>query len=370
MDGVDGFKEMKDHRRGNALKYPLDEILLVALATVLTGGETYVDMADFAEDKLDLLRRLRPFEHGAPSHDTFGRVLSALDTERFGIWFANYMEAIARLLNGVIAVDGKTLRRSFDTASGQSPIHMINAWASDCRLVLAQLPVDDKTNEIPAVQRLLSILDLREATVTADAMHCQRETATQILAQGGDYALQVKGNQGRLHEDLQTFWELGAPPGTTMHRTVDQGHGRIETRTVQVCERIDWVQEEHDWPGLEAVVLVEATRELKRPREEADQEPQASRRHYLLSRVCSAREAAAVIRAHWGVENQVHWTLDVVFNEDQSRVRSDNGPSNLSLLRKMAMNALRQEPSALSLARKRRRAARDDEYLLKLLSFV
>ena len=276
-------------------------------------------------------------------------------------------DAVLDAVPEVVSVDGKTLRRSFDAASKQSPIHMVHAWAGENRLILGQLTVADRSNEIPAVRQLLGTLNLEGATVTADAMHCQRETASQILEQGGDYWLAVKGNQGTLHEDLKAYWgENGAVPGSVMHRTVDAGHGRIETRTVRVCNQVEGIQHDHDWPGLKAVAMVSSVREFKAAHD--DRPLSQSVRYCIMSHDRSARTTAAIVRSHWGVENQLHWVLDVVFNEDQSRNRCDNAPANLSLMRKFALNTLRKEPSTISVRRKRLKAARNHDYLRTLLT--
>ena len=203
-------------------------------------------------------------------------------------------EAVLDAVPEVVSVDGKTLRRSFDAASKQSPIHMVHAWAGENRLILGQLTVADRSNEIPAVRQLLGTLNLEGATVTADAMHCQRETASQILEQGGDYWLAVKGNQGTLHEDLKAYWgENGAVPGSVMHRTVDAGHGRIETRTVRVCNQVEGIQHDHDWPGLKAVAMVSSVREFKAAHD--DRPPSQSVRYCIMSHDRSARTTAAIV---------------------------------------------------------------------------
>lgn len=370
MEGQSLFSMLDDPRRGNALRYPLDEILLVAMATMLTGGSTCVDMDDFGRQNLAELRTLLPFEHGTPRHDTFSRVFQLLDPDRFGLWFTQFWQAFLARVPAHIAIDGKTLRRTLDAAEGRRPLHMINACATPHGLVLAQRPVPADGNEIDAVRATLDLLDLTEATVTADAMHCQRETARQILDQGGHCMLAVKGNQASLHEDLANFWgaDPAGHPSCTSQRVTDSGHGRIETRTAYVSTDVGWIQAHHDWPGLAAVVKIRAVRECKNGKLRRPAAEQT--RHYVVSRPLSASDANTLARWHWHVENHVHWVLDVVFHEDQSRNRKDNGPSNLALVRKMALNILRNDPDKVSIKRKQRRAMNDFGYLLQLLESV
>jgi predicted transposase YbfD/YdcC len=357
------FEGLKDPRTGNAGRHDLLEILMIALCTVLCGGQTAVDMAEFAEDKEAFLRGFLTLKHGLPSHDTFSRIFRLLDPEPFRACFQSFMARFAELTQGVIAIDGKVLRRSFDTASGTSPLHMVSAWGCDQRLVLAQIATETKSNEITAVPKLLDMLSLKGTIVTVDALNCQRAIAGQIIDQGGDYVLALKGNQGTLHADVTLFLDDPTVMPTSSHTTVDGDHGRIETRAYAVSTDIAWLQELHQWPGLTAIGKVTRTRETatKVTTETA---------YYLLSAPLSAERFGHAARSHWAVENNLHWVLDVIMNEDNARNRCDNGPHNFAVLRHMALNLLSKEPSKGSLRVKIKRAGWKNAYLAKLLAQI
>ena len=354
------FADLEDPRTGNAQRHDLHEILVIALCTVLCGGEDCSDMALFGRAKEPFLRQFLRLEHGIPSHDTFSRVFRLLDPARFHACFLAFMRAFAEGCRGVVALDGKTLRRSFDRAAGQSPLHLVSAWAVEQRLVLGQVAVDAKSNEITAVPQLLRMLSLDGVVVTADAMACQRAIAAQISDQGGAYVLALKANQGTLFEDVKLFLD---DPAVALAKaeTTDGEHGRIEVRQVALSPDIAWLQERHAWPGLQAIGKVSASRETK---------GQTSRetRYFLLSRVFSPERFGEIVRAHWGIENGLHWVLDVTMNEDQLRNRKDHGPENLALLRRLALNVAKLEPSKGSMKGKLKRAGWDDAYLATLLA--
>ena len=297
---MDAFREcfsgVEDPRSGNARRHDLQELLVIALCTVLCGGESCVDMADFAEEKEAFLREFLSLDNGLPSHDTFSRVFRALEPEQFRGCFQNFMARFAETCQGVIAIDGKVLRRSFDTASAKSSLHMVSAWGCEQRLVLGQIATDAKSNEITAVPKLLEMLSLKGCIVTVDALNCQRNIARQIIDQGGDYALALKGNQGTLHDDVRRFLDDPATQKNTTPPNVDGDHGRVETRIAMVSTAIDWLQESHQWPGLNAVGKVVRTREIgtKTTTETA---------YYLLSTPMTAERLGQVARAHWAVES-------------------------------------------------------------------
>jgi predicted transposase YbfD/YdcC len=354
------FAGVVDPRQDN-IRHDLHEVLMIALCTMLCGGEDCSDMALFGEAKERFLRQFLRLRHGIPSHDTFSRVFRRLDPVRFQACFVRFMERFAEKLVGVVAIDGKTLRRSFDRASGKSPLHMVHAWAADQRLLLGQIAVDDKSNEITAVPKLLEMLSLRGCIVTADAMNCQRAIAAKVTERGGDYVLALKGNQGTLHDDVRTFLDDPARPAAACHTTVDGEHGRIETRTSQVSTEIDWLQERHDWPGLTAIGKIVRTREI-------GTKITTETSYYLLSTPLSAERFAHVARIHWGVENGLHWVLDVTMNEDQARHCKDHGPENIALLRRLALNLAKLEGSKGSMKGKLKRAGWDDTFLTSLLA--
>lgn len=262
MEGFDGcFEGLEDPRTGNAGRHDLLEILMIALCAVLSGGQSAVDMAIFAREKEAFLRGFLKLDHGVPSHDTFSRVFRRLDPEQFRACFQRFMARFAETCQGVIAIDGKVVRRSFDKASRKSPLHMVSAWGCDQRLVLAQVATDAKSNEITAVPELLKMLSLKGTIVTVDALNCQREIARQIIEQGGDYALALKGNQATLYDDVRRFLDDPQTEVATCTPVVEGDHGRIETRTAAVATDIGWLQEQHQWPGLMALAKITRTRE-------------------------------------------------------------------------------------------------------------
>jgi predicted transposase YbfD/YdcC len=365
--GMEGFgacfEGLDDPRTGNAGRHDLLELLMIALCTVLCGGQSAVDMAEFAEAKEEFLRGLLKLEHGVPSHDTFSRVLRLLDPDQFRSCFQRFMARFAETAQGVIAIDGKVLRRSFDTASGKSALHMVSAWGCEQRLVLAQVATDAKSNEMTAVPRLLEMLSLKGTIVTVDALNCQRNIARQIVDQGGDYVLALKGNQGTLHGDVMLFLDDPETGVTSTHTTVDGDHGRIETRACTVSTDIGWLQQAHQWPGLAAIGKVIRTRE-------SAAKVTTEKAYYLLSAPLSAEQFAHAARSHWAVENSLHWCLDVIMNEDNARNRLDNGPYNLAILRHMALNLIRKEPSSGSLRVKIKRAGWKNAFLAKVIAQI
>lgn len=256
------WEGLDDPRTGNAALHDFHDLLMIALCAVLAGGENATDMAEFARAKEPFLRGFLKLPHGVPSHDTFSRLFRLLEPERFAAAFRRFMTAFAEQCQGVVAIDGKVLRRSYDRARGKSALHMVSAWGCEQRMVLAQIATDEKSNEITAVPRLLELLSLKGTTVTLDALNCQRAIARQIVDQGGDYALALKDNQKTLHDDVRLFLDDPATKGLVEDRTVDGDHGRIETRTAAVSTDVDWLRQSHDWPGLRAVGKIERTREM------------------------------------------------------------------------------------------------------------
>jgi predicted transposase YbfD/YdcC len=355
------WEGLEDPRTGNAALHEFHDLLMIALCAVLSGGQNATDMAQYAKAKEPFLREFLGLKNGLPSHDTFSRLFRLLDPAKFGAAFQRFMAEFAQQCQGVVAIDGKVLRRSFDKASRKSALHMVSAWGCEQRMVLGQIATDAKSNEITAVPKLLAMLSLKDTIVTVDAMNCQRDIAQQIIDQRGDYALALKGNQPALHDDVKLFLDDPACAGTTTARTVDGDHGRIETRTGTVSTDIGWLKERHRWPGLVAIGKVERIREMpdKTTHETA---------YYLLSAELQAERFLEVIRAHWGVENRLHWRLDVVMNEDQQRARADNGPNNLAVLRHMALNVIQKDKSKGSLRGKIKRAGWDDRFLRELLA--
>lgn len=354
------WEGLEDPRKGNAALHDFHELLMIALCCVLCGGQGAVDMAEFAEAKEPFLRSFLTLANGLPSHDTFSRLFRNLDPDQFREAFQRFMAQFSEQLQGVVAIDGKVLRRSFDRASGKSALHMVSAWGSEQRLVLAQIATDAKSNEITAVPKLLRMLSLKGTIVTTDALNCQRAIAAQIVEQQGDYALALKANQQTLHDDVALLLNDPEAPQTTMAPEVEAGHGRIETRTATVSTEVKWLQEQHQWPGLEAVGKVVRVRETA-------EKTTTETAYYLLSKPLTPERLNEVARQHWSVENSLYWRLDVVMNEDQLRTRIGNGPHNLAVLRHMAINAMQKEASKGSLRGKFKRAGWDDDFLHRLL---
>ena len=355
------WEGLEDPRNGNAGLHDFHELLLIALCAVLCGGQGAVDMAMFAKEKEPFLRGFLTLANGTPSHDTFSRLFRQLDPKQFQAVFRRFMARFSEQCQGVVAIDGKVLRRSFDRASGKSALHMVSAWGCEQRMVLAQIATDAKSNEITAVPKLLAMLSLKNTIVTADALNCQRAIAAQIVEQGGDYALALKGNQGTLHADVVRFLDDPQSETAASKPNIDADHGRIETRTALVCTDIAWLQDAHQWPGLKAIGKVHRIRETSAG-------TTADTAYYLLSAALSPERLNDVARHHWGVENRLHWRLDVVMNEDQDRTRLGNGPENLAVLRHLAVNALQNEGSKGSLRGKIKRAGWNDAYLTRVLA--
>ena len=355
------WEGLEDPRTGNAGLHDFHEILMIALCTILCGGQNGVDMAEFAKAKEPFLRGFLKLAHGVPSHDTFSRVFRQLDPDQFRAAFQRFMAAFSEQCQGVVAIDGKVLRRSFDRASRKSALHMVSAWGCEQRMVLAQVAADAKSNEITAIPKLLAMLSLKGTIVTTDALNCQRAICQQIVERGGDYVLALKQNQPSLHADTVLLLNDPACRISTAKPVVDADHGCIETRIASVCADIAVLKEVHRWPGLAAIGKVVRTREIaaKTSTETA---------YYLLSKDLTPERFNEVVRSHWGVENRLHWRLDVVMNEDQSRTRLGNGPHNMAVLRHLALNVMQKDPSKGSLRGKFKRAGWNDAYLTSLLA--
>jgi predicted transposase YbfD/YdcC len=369
---LDYFKDLPDPRQLGKVVYPLAEVLLLCLLAVLGGAETFVDIARFGEKKLGLLRRFRPFRDGTPSHDHLGDIFATLDAGQFQRCFVAWVAALTGTPADVIAIDGKTLRRSYQKKGAKAPIHMVSAFAARQRLVLGQVKVADKSNEIVAIPALLAMMAIEGAIVTIDAMGCQREIAQQILDQKADYVLALKGNQGTLREDVEVFAAEQKANGfkntkVSRHQTVDGDHGRIETRTYTAIHDVAWLQERHNWPGLQGVVMVESVREIPGPSPGTDKIERETR-FYITSLVWLAIQLGPVIRSHWAVENSLHWVMDMIFRDDECRIRTDHAPANFTTLRHMALNLIRKAPGKDSLRLKRKVAAWDDDFLASLIA--
>ncbi len=350
------FGAVGDPRAGNA-RHDLLELMFVALTAVLCGAEDCTDMALFAQSKLVFLRQVVKLEHGPPSHDTFSRVFRLLEPEPFEAAFAKFTAAFAGALKGVVAIDGKALRGAYERGRKTTPLHLVNVWAAEARLVIGQRLAPGR-NEVLGAQQALALLALDGCIVTADALHCRADTAQAILDTGADYALALKANHPTLLAQAQALIEAADPTQETIQGPT-LAHDRVEGRAAVVVPATGM-----DFPGLAAVARVETYRKV------AGQPEPVIVRFFLLSTLLHAERMLDVARTHWTIENQLHWVLDVAFDEDRARSRKDNAPQNLALLRKLALNLIRQSPANGSIKGKIKRAGWDDAFLLSLLGHM
>lgn len=366
---ADHFAQMTDPRVERTKQHKLIDIITIAICAVICGADTWVDIESYGLAKFEWLKQFLELPNGIPSHDTFARVFARLEPEQFQQSFLNWMQSISNLMKGeVVAIDGKTLRHSYDTTKDKGAIHMVSAWASANRFVLGQVKVDDKSNEITAIPELLKVLSLNGCIVTIDAMGCQREIVKQIREGGGDYVITLKKNQGGLYERVEALFKealIKKYQGFTFSstRTSEQGHGREETR---YCMMLSDIQNKIDpsdkWLDLQSIGRQDSMRVV-------NGKTTIETRYFISSLPNNAELLADSIRQHWGVENSLHWILDVAFREDDSRIRKDNAPQNFALLRHIASNLLQQDKSvSTGVKNKRLRAGWDNKYLAKLLS--
>jgi predicted transposase YbfD/YdcC len=365
------FSLIEDPRRNhwNTL-HRLYDILTIALCAVLGGADGWDDIADFGRSKHAFFTDKLKLENGLPSSDTFRRVIASIDPECFAACFLSWIEAAVGQLGGdFVGIDGKTLRGSYEKDDPKAAIHMVSAWAHANRMILGQYKVESKSNEITAIPKLLEMLDLKGCLVTIDAMGCQREIARQIHEQGADYILALKGNQSTLHGDVKTFFtEAKARDFNAMEvsfsETVNLGHARREVRRCWVCDDVMWLDGFAKWAGLSSMALIEYRRDVY-------SDGPTEQRYYISSRSLEAEAMIEAVRSHWGIENKVHWVLDVSFGEDASRIRRDHGAENFSVMRRVAVNLLRQDETSKrkSIKGRRKQAGWDNDYLGRLLGF-
>jgi predicted transposase YbfD/YdcC len=379
------FATLTDPRAERGKEHLLVDILTITLSAVICGADDWVAVATFGRVKEDWLRTFLALPNGIPSHDTFGRVFRRLDPDELRRCFLDWVRAVVGTREGseepgalgqqVVAVDGKTLRRSHDRRAGKEPLHLVSAWATASGLVVGQVATDAKSNEITAIPALLKLLALDGATVTIDAMGCQTSIAAQIVEQGADYVLALKDNQPTVHDRVRrAFADADAAVGTTLplaalaaHSTVEKDHGRIERRRCRAIGDPDYlafIDPDGAWPNLKSVVCIESTRRI-------GDTLSTEARHYLSSLPADAARLQRVIRSHWGIENRLHWVLDLAFHEDSSRVRTDHAPENLAVFRHLALNLLRGDPTRrIGLKNSRFKAALDESYLRSILDGV
>ncbi|MEI6268409.1 MAG: ISAs1 family transposase [Methylococcaceae bacterium] len=361
---IEHFSSILDPRMNRRKLHKLGDIFFITLCAVICGADDWVSIETFGKAKEVWFTEVLGLENGIPSHDTFGNVFAVINIEEFNSCFSRWVNDLVDLSGGeIIAIDGKCLRRSMDTASQKAAIYMVSAWATQNQLVLGQQKVDDKSNEITAIPKLLMQLNITGAVVTMDAMGCQTKVAAQIIAQGADYMLSLKGNQGNLHKDVKLFFESENTCPAVGYESYDGGHGRIETRTVRATVAIDWLQERHPhWVGLKSIVAVTAKREIK---DKATEET----RYFISSMDASdPKRLGQVVRSHWGIENNLHWVLDHAFDEDSQRARLGNSAANMTVIRHIALNLIKSEKTAkVGVKNKRLKAGWDENYLLKVV---
>jgi predicted transposase YbfD/YdcC len=367
---IEHFQDLPDPRIDRQKLHKLLDIIVISVCAIICGAKGFEEIELFGNERMQWLKQFIELKNGIPSHDTFGRVFALLNPKVFQERFMAWVEQI-RLpkQSEVIAIDGKTARRSFDTKADRSAIHVVSAWATENRLVLGQLKVNDKSNEITAIPELLNMLMVKGCIVTIDAMGCQKVIAENIITNGADYVLAVKENQPMLYEQISTRVTAAADKGFTdishnMFSTHDKGHGREEYREYHVIDDIACLENKNQWPSLSAVGAACSIRQTKNGE-------QTETRYYILSRVMSAKEFGNAVRLHWGIENRLHWNLDVSFREDECRIRKSNAPTNMNVVRHVAINLLKHETSIkVGIAPKQLKAALSTKYLERVLGIA
>ncbi len=363
---LEHFGEIRDTRQSWKVMYPLREVLFLVTCATIANSDDYEDIVDWGEAHLPFLRRFSEFYHGIPCADWLRALMNRIDAELFAAAFSAWVGEVWPQRTGQIAIDGKTSRRSHDRACGQPPPHLVSAFATSSKLVLGQEAVGEKSNEITAIPALIERIDATGALISIDAMGCNPSIAKAITNADADYLLALKRNQATLHGEARSYFETAPSGDVARLETIDKGHGRIETRIHAVSHDAAWLSSERAYPDaprfpkLAAIAMVEARIEHK-------DRCSWSRRYYISSRPMSVEEFADAVRSHWAIENNLHWTLDVTFREDQSRLRAGHGAANMAIIRHFALNLVRQLDDKLSIKRRRKRAAYDTEYLSNIL---
>lgn len=368
---IESFEGLTDPRNPDDISHKLIDIIVITILAMLCGANTWNDIELFGKSKLIWLRTFLELPNGIPSHDTFNRVFSSLNPNEFHQCFMEWVSILhEKISREIVAVDGKTVRRSKGTSKKQKAIHVVSAWANKNKLVLGQIKVDDKSNEITAIPELLKMLDISGCIITIDAMGTQTEIAKTIIESGADYVLALKENQKTLHDDVELYFKEEVLPkgkkelskNEIYHKTLEKNHGRIEKREYYMVNDVAWIEQIDKWPNLSAIGMVVSERQ-------EHEKTSIETRLYIMSKLKNVVEFSTAVREHWGIENELHWCLDMGFREDESRARKDNAAESLNIIRHMTMNMLKKETSLkVGIAGKRLKCAWDDNYLKKVIS--
>jgi predicted transposase YbfD/YdcC len=363
---LDHLATIKDTRQPWKVAYPLREVLFLVVCGTIASGDDYEDIVDWGEAHLSFLQRFSEFHYGIPCADWLRTVMNRIDPGLFAACFSSWVAECWPDRPDLVAIDGKTSRRSHDRKRGQKALHLVSAFATTRRLVLGQEATDEKSNEITAIPALVERIDLEGALVSIDAMGCNPNIAQSILDAKADYLLAVKDNQPTLHEEIKSYFDTAPSTKVERSQTTEKGHGRLEIRTHTVSHEVDWMTPERSYPGafrfprLTTIAMVES-------RIERGDKIETERRSYISSRILPAASFADAVRSHWAIENNLHWTLDMTFHEDQSRLRVGHGAKNMAIVRHFALNLVRQADDKRSIKRRRKRASWDPQYLLQIL---
>ncbi len=360
------FSDLEDPRITGRTAHSLIEIIGLAICSVICGADTWTEIELFCKLKIDWFKKFFQLKNGIPSHDTFGRVFSLINADEFRKCFNLWISSVNKIIQDeIIAIDGKTLRRSFDKVNGKSAIHMVSAWASNAGMVLGQIKVDDKSNEITAIPKLLDLLVTKNCIVTIDAMGCQKNIAAKIIEKKSDYVLALKGNQGNLHNDIKLFFDdclnrNFKDISNSYYETFDKDHGRIEKRKYWITKEINWINDKNEWKGLKSIGIgISEVEEKGLKRTET--------RYFITSLDENAEKFGDAVRKHWKIETSLHWVLDIAFREDENRVRTDFAPENFAVIRHLALDIIKQDKSKGSIRCKRLKAGWDNNFLENLL---